>query len=175
MLINLNISLPSPPVYYIFNMFLTVSVFYYPSLEHYPRLIYMTNFFFNFLSSDLRQTPVSMSPSYRGPFTQTEIVLLFMYVFVLLVGTVGNGLVIKTFYANRDRPGSRYVLVLAMIDLITSIWIPLVNIGKIVTTISHNFSSWPFGKIACYLRLFEFSLPAASAWLLIAICLERVR
>ena len=116
-----------------------------------------------------------MSPSYRDPFTRTEIFLLAMYVFVFLAGTVGNGMVIKVFYGNRDQPGSRYVLVLATVDLITSIWIPTTIIGVIVNKVFSAFTSWPFGKVICYLRPFEFSLGFASAWLLVAICLERIR
>ena len=116
-----------------------------------------------------------MSPSYRRPFKRTEIFVLSLYAFVILVGTVGNGLVIQKFFVNRDKPGSRFVLVLAMIDMITSIWIPMIFIGEIVNKISERFFSFPFGKVACYLRLFRLSLFAASAWLLVAISLERIR
>ena len=116
-----------------------------------------------------------MSPSLREPFTRTEIFVLFMYVFVFLIGTVGNGMVIRIFYVNGDQLGSRYVLVLAFVDLITSIWIPANMVGIIVNKISDSNSPWPFGKVICYLRPFHFSLFAASAWLLVAICLERVR
>ena len=116
-----------------------------------------------------------MSPVYRAPFTQAEVLLLFMYVLVFLIGTVGNGVVIKIFYDNRDQPGSRCVLMLAIVDCISSIWIPVTMIGQIVSKISDYLDAWPFGKVMCYLRPFMLSLLAASAWLLVAICLERIR
>ena len=116
-----------------------------------------------------------MSPLYRGPFTSFQYFLLSLYAFVILVGTVGNGMVIKTFYENRDQPGSRYVLVLAFVDFITSIWIPVMMIGLIVVQISDYIHLWPFGKVLCYLRPFGFSFFVVSSWLLVAICLERMR
>ena len=123
----------------------------------------------------LRQTPVSMSPSLRGPYTPTEQFLLFLNVLVFLIGTIGNGLLIRTFYVNRDEPGSRFVLILAIVDLITSVWIPVMAIGQIMHKVSHH-TLWPFGKVGCYiLKPFYFSLFIMSVWLLLAICLERVR
>ena len=116
-----------------------------------------------------------MSPSFRGPFTKVEMSLVSLNTFVFLVGIIGNAMVIKTFYAKRDQPGSRYVLVLAIVDLITSFWIPVIVVGVIINNISENFASWPFGKFVCYLQPTQFSLFATSAWLLVAICLERVR
>ena len=130
---------------------------------------------YNFVILDLRQSPVSMSPSYRGPFTRTEIFQLSLYAFVILVGTVGNGLVIQKFFVDRDQPGSRFTLALGMLDLITSILIPMLVIGQIVNKTSDKTSSFPFGKVACYLTPFDLSLFAASAWLLVAISLERIR
>ena len=124
---------------------------------------------------DLRQTPIPMSLSLRVPFTQKEIFLLFMYVCVSLIGTVGNGMVIRTFHRKQDQPGSRFVLILAVVDCVTSIWIPVTMIGINVNKISDGIYSWPFGKKMCYLRPFEFSSFFASAWLLVAICLERSR
>ena len=116
-----------------------------------------------------------MTPSLRGPYTQTDIFLLFMYIAVFLVGTVGNAMVIQTFYANQDQPGSRFVLILAIVDVITCIWTPVIEIGRIVNNISHYAFLWPFGKVACYLQSFHVSLFFSSAWLLVAICLERMR
>ena len=128
----------------------------------------------NLLDLDLRSSPVPMSPSLRGPFTHTEIFLLLIYVVVFLIGTVGNGLVIKAFYGNQEQPGSRFVLALAFIDFITSMGIPIQVIGNIVNKISDSVYSWPFGKVMCYLSPF-WTLSMASAWLLLAICLERIR
>ena len=128
-----------------------------------------------FFIIDLRQSTVSMSPSHRGQYTRIEIFQLFLYAFVMLVGTVGNGLVIQKFFIDRDQPGSRFALALGMIDLITSIWLPMGKIGQIVNKISGRVFSFPFGKVACYLRSFDASLFASSAWLLVAISLERIR
>ena len=116
-----------------------------------------------------------MSFTLRAPYTKTEKFLLALNVVVFVIGTIGNGWIIKRFYANRDEPGSRFVLALATVDLITSVWIPLMAIGVIMYDI-YNHPLWPFGKVGCYMmQPFFYSLFVISVWLLLAICLERVR
>ena len=116
-----------------------------------------------------------MSVSVKGPITAPEQFLLLLNAFIFLTGTIGNGVLIKKFYSNSVQAGSRFVLVLAVVDFITSIWIPLTMTGGIIINTIPYSTLWPFGKEACYFNTFQNALFYASSWLLVAICVERMR
>ena len=122
-----------------------------------------------------------------------EIVLLVLYSFVFIVGTFGNGLVIRSFASN-TAAGAKFVVALAAVDFLTSIWAPLQRILLIIFRF-HNFDGDysldmnikveidlqhfthdPLGDIPR--RIINRCWPAlidASSWLLFAISCERLR
>ena len=121
---------------------------------------------------DLMQHSGAYPMSFRKPFNGAEIALLLLYSFVLVTGSIGNGMVIKTFLASSDKPGSRFVICLAIIDLISSVWIPVRNMIPAIQQYPH----WPFGKIACrVLTPLGMCFIYTSAWLLVGISFERLR
>ena len=110
-------------------------------------------------------------------FSGKEILLLTVYILGLLLGTIGNALVIKQFvsFDAHEHPGSRFVIVLAGVDFVSSIWLPFLDI--VYTFYDFKvIKPWPLGQILCvpivgFNGIFFF----CSAWLLVAISLERAR
>ena len=124
----------------------------------------------------MRLEPIPLPYSLRKPYTTREIVSLTVYAFVFLSGTIGNGLVIKLFLTKVNIPGSRFVIVLAGVDLLASIWVPLYFISTLVFTFHDTLLHCPFGNVGCrVIKIWYSSMVYASAWLLVAICIERVR
>ena len=121
-------------------------------------------------------SPVPWSLNVRQPFEIREIVGIILYSLNILVGTVGNALVVKhfAFGGASGRPGSRFVIVLAGIDFTSSIWVP---VSIIMYTLYYNpsFPNWNFGETTCRITWFFYLLFCATAWLLLAISLERAR
>ena len=74
-----------------------------------------------------------------------------------------------------QRPGSRFVIILAGVDFVTSIWIPSYVITDIIYFFPPEDPTWPFGKYSCYFALFYPFLFYTTSWLLLAISLERAR
>ena len=109
--------------------------------------------------------------SLRRPYDTSDTVEMTLYLFIFISGTVGNGVVIRSFLQARDQPGSRFVVSLAFIDLISSIWVPMMNIILVI----YEYKHWPLGEIACLMSSFTQSTFYASAWFLVAISLERAR
>ena len=110
--------------------------------------------------------------SFRSPFTKEEISHTIIYSFIAVVGTIGNGLVIKSFLLSRDQPGSRFVIALAAVDFVTSILVPI----RAFVDIAYGYNHWPWGVTACLLiKPWPSAFVSASSWLLIAISLERMR
>ena len=70
--------------------------------------------------------PILWNLSLRQPLTSREILTIFLYCLNILIGTIGNGLVVKYFAFGRGKThtGSRFVAILAGVDCLTSIWIP---------------------------------------------------
>ena len=120
----------------------------------------------------VQKPPIPYQLSLRRPFSVDEISQLILYSMIFVSGTLGNGLVINVFRKATDRPGSRFVIILAVIDLVTSVITPLNNI----LTILYDFQHWPLGKIGCFLlKPWMESTFFASAWILVAISAERFR
>ena len=121
---------------------------------------------------DLKVPPISYTIKFRRPYDSLDISKLLLYSFILVSGTIGNGMVIQAFLRSSGQPGSRFVVGLAVIDLVSSILIPLGNF--ILITFDHKH--WPFGKIGFFiLRPWKPSTFYASAWMLVSISLERAR
>ena len=123
-----------------------------------------------------KSTPQVLNLSMRRPYTVTETVQLCIFSLTVLIGTIGNGLVVKYFASEnvQSRPGSRFVIVLGFLDCISSIWIP----GSAITNMIYNGIAtqyWPFGEVTCRIVLFYPLLLYATPWLLVAISIERAR
>ena len=120
-----------------------------------------------------------MSLALQKPLTSLQVMQLAFYSFVIVTGTIGNGWVIKMIYKDGTNPGSRFIIALALVDMISSIWVPFLWIHWIIyefqgdqTTLIH----WPYGKSLCLIMWPWFpSVLFASAWLLFCISLERTR
>ena len=120
---------------------------------------------------------VPWSSEFRLSYTTTDIIELCFFSFAILVGTVGNTLVIKhfAFGDSSDRPGSRLVIVLAVIDFVSSIWIPSIVLIRIIYRLPNKFTHWPSEEMTWKLAMLYPSLLYATSWLLLAISLERAR
>ena len=119
----------------------------------------------------MAQPAVPFKLSLRPPYHWTAIAQLLLYSIILVLGTIGNGMVMQHFIRAQDRPGSRFVFCLAAIDLSSSILVPFVNIIIFV-----YFPHWPLGKIG-YLMTVPWVQATyfASAWMLVAVSFERAR
>ena len=126
-----------------------------------------------------RQVPVPMHMSSRRSFNATDIISITLFILVLATGTVGNGAVIYFFVRKSDRPGMRFTIILAAVDMLASTWVPFTFINKSVWKIDDylgEFVHCPYGKVGCnIIQIWYVSLMYISSWLLAAICLERVR
>ena len=120
--------------------------------------------------SDLKKAPIAKPLSFRRAYTASDIAQLILYLFIFVSGTFGNIVVIHSFIRVSEKPGSRFVVALAAIDLITSVLSPSLNISIIL------YDYFPWGKIGCK-AMFPLTLSAtvSSAWMLVAISLERAR
>ena len=127
-------------------------------------------------NASIRPQSVPWGLAGRQPSNLRDILKLSFYSVQIFIGTIGNALVVKHF-AFGDvsiRPGARFVVVLAMLDFVSSIWFPgLVIVDTLYE--SPVSAPWPFGKLACQISLFWPLLTYATSWLLLAISLERAR
>ena len=115
---------------------------------------------------------VNYQLSFRKAYDGNQITLISICLLIFLAGTIGNVIVIKLFIQSTDQPGSRLVVALAVIDLICSVLVPLNNIVENVYGRDH----WPLGKAGCLtIKPWMSSTFYGSAWMLVAISLERVR
>ena len=107
-----------------------------------------------------------------GSYSVKQISQLILYTFIFVSGTIGNGLVVRSFLQASQQPGSRFVIALAVFDFIASILVPLNNI----TIIIYDYKHWPFGEVGCMMLKPWMSCPSlVAAWLLVVISLERAR
>ena len=112
-----------------------------------------------------------------APMTHSDIWELGAYSINILLGTIGNALVIKHFASSDglQRPASRFVIILAGVDFLSSIWIPGYIITRKLYFFPPGIPSWPFGEYFCRIAKFYPFLFYATSWLLLAISLERAR
>ena len=85
-------------------------------------------------------------------------------------------MVIKQFASvdAQEHPGSRFVIVLAGVDFVSSIWLPCLDMALTIYDFKW-LKPWVLGKGICKIFGFHQSLFFCSAWLLVAISLERAR
>ena len=106
-----------------------------------------------------------------------QISLVVLYSLVVLFGTVGNILVVRSFGKKnmRQKAGNKMVVVLAVNDCVSSIIVPFLRISSIIRL--EEFSHFiVLRKTLCYLSagIMETFL-IASSWLLVAISFDRLR
>ena len=101
---------------------------------------------------------------------------------VIICGTIGNITVIRMFGLTdrKHQAGSALVVTLAVTDLFSSIAIPVDVLTYITLKAKYPVfggrGPYPYGEGACYFLSSVHSLfVTASAWLLAAISIERVR
>ena len=107
-----------------------------------------------------------------------DVVLITCYGLVAVSGTVGNGLVIKWFGTKEERQkaGNKLVVVLAMNDFLSSIFVPLVQIHFIISLSLEPKYAWYLGEGLCRsLYGLQKTFLISPSWLLIAISIERYR
>ena len=118
---------------------------------------------------------VNISPNFN-PITLT---VLTGYCILVASGVVGNALVIKWFLPQRNAAGSKLVIALACTDLFTSILLPFVGIHNTISQALHSEYTWPkwfLGRALCHLMYgLPFVFMSTSAWILVAISVERYR
>ena len=121
---------------------------------------------------------VTSSAMLHFQFKPLDIILLFFYPLVTILGVGGNLYVIKWFYSKERRKmaGSALVVVLAFNDLLASITVPSTQIHHIISHNKQPYGSWYLGKILCH-TLHESGVVflLATSWILIAIALERYK
>ena len=106
----------------------------------------------------------------RRPYTASDAIQLILYLVIFLSGTIGNVIVIQSFVRTSEKPGSRFVVALALLDMITSMITPFQSI------IMTMYDDYPLGKEACAaIAPIQLTNVFASAWLLVVISLERAR
>ena len=127
-------------------------------------------------NKSIRPRPQQFSLRERKPFTTTEVIFLCLYSLNILIGTLGNAWVVKNFATGDESrcAGSLFVIVLAMVDCVTSMLIP----GSVIFEILYNFSGrtiWQLGRRTCQAMMFRPVILYSTSWLLLSICLERAR
>ena len=123
-------------------------------------------------------------------FSVPDIILIICYGLIFICGTIGNIFVISWFGASekRGKAGSKLVIVLAINDFLSSIFVPIYQIHFIIrfSLVSKDAkgvlgafftrSSWYVGKTLCHLDLgIQSVFITATALLLIVISIERYR
>ena len=110
--------------------------------------------------------------------SKVDILYIFLYVCVFVVGVLGNILVMKWFLEpdKRNRPGSVMVITLAFNDMLASIIVPLFRIHLIVAATIRPLDAWYLGRTLCYtIRGFNLAFVLATSWILVVIATERYR
>ena len=129
-----------------------------------------------FSSSNYSTTNISHNTQ-QTDYSKEHITLYVVYSLVLLFGAIGNAFVIYLFWSSKRRrqAGAAFVIALALTDLLSSILVPMY--GFIMLVIQRTiFRTWSLGSFACYiLPSLNAFFVTASAWLLTAISLERMR
>ena len=132
-------------------------------------------------NSSLNSTKnATVRPPFGGASTgwriseELKICLYVFYSMIFLIGVLGNSIVCYALGVKKKRKtsGDVFVVSLAITDLLSSIFVPLVMINDLVG----DFKVWYLGKIGCYI------LPSvspvtliASSWSLALISLDRYR
>ena len=105
------------------------------------------------------------------------IAIVSVYGVVMLVGVIGNSIVIKNFSTGERKKmaGSAMIVVLAVNDLLTSIFFPMYQFLELLYLKNIN-DGWQFGHVLCVAPSgFGVITWMASSWTLVTISLERYR
>ena len=111
-------------------------------------------------------------------FSNIDIVLSIFYGLVFLLGTLGNAFVIKWFGVKEERKkaGNKLVVVLAVNDFLSSIFVPLLQFHNIVSKALDPPGVWYIGKDLCIsLAGLQQAFLIATSFLLMTIAIERFR
>ena len=112
---------------------------------------------------------IEISTKYRALYVVFSLVVAF--------GAIGNAFVIYLFWSSKRRrqAGAAFVIALALTDLLSSIFVSM-NAFIMLAMQGTVFKTWKWGSFACYiLPSLNAFFVTASAWLLTAISLERMR
>ena len=112
-------------------------------------------------------------------FNGKDIILIFFYSFMIPLGLIGNGLTIRyfRFTPKWKEAGTKLLVVLAVNDLVSSLYVPLEKNHFIVQYVLSGYSNtWIFGKLLCYLTVgLSDMLFVVTSWMLVAVAAERYR
>ena len=106
-----------------------------------------------------------------------DIIQITLYCFVFISGTVGNAFVMRWFGAPSEigKAGNKLVVVLAVNDFFSSIFVPFYYIHYIVRHFAIG-GAWHLGKFFCHTLLgLYFTFLYATSFLLVAISIKRFR
>jgi len=97
--------------------------------------------------------------------------LVAIFLIIMISGVVGNLLVIYVFGNKKDKRSTEFLIFyLGIIDLMTSIFNPPLNIYWILT----HFEKWHFGALGCkILPAIGPTMTTASGWVLLIFAVER--
>ena len=116
--------------------------------------------------------------SIKYQFHMSKIFLISVYGIVFVLGAAGNSFVAMMFGTKQERkkPGSKLVIVLAVNDFMSSIFVPLLQIQYLVSRSINVPKLWFLGKFLCHsLSGLQISCLLATSLLLTTISLERFR
>ena len=108
---------------------------------------------------------------------ETNISLVTTYSIVMIIGVIGNAIVIHKFITpeRRRMAGSTMITTLAVNDLLASIFIPLYQTNQLIEQRNERFA-WYLGEVLCiFLPGIQIVSIVASPWILVVISLERLR
>ena len=118
----------------------------------------LSNITLNVFDNGTNRSYIKLQSSSEGNYTDEDIFLIISFSLILLVGSIGNSLVVSYFYVKKGPKRSipDYLFsCLAIIDIITSIFNPALYIMWILTHFKWYFGYWtckllvPIGTIAC--------------------------
>ena len=107
---------------------------------------------------------------------KTNISLIVTYSIVILIGVIGNAIVISKFTTSERRKmaGSTMIVTLAVNDFFASIFVPLFQINDLTGQGNWN-RVWHYGHVLCiFLPGIQLVSITASSWILVAISFERL-
>ena len=105
-----------------------------------------------------------------------SITIIVIYSFAFLLGVSGNLFVVKWFGNKRERKkaGNKLVVVLAINDLLSSIFVPMGQIHYMAMNFVSPPRAWYLGRELCYtLNGLQFTFIVATSLFLVMIALER--
>ena len=136
------------------------------------------NFTFFRESCTVEATSVSTGNNLKS-FTFSDVAIISINCLVFFIGTPGNAYVIHKFaFTNKQYyAGSKFIVALALIDLLASLILPCYGIFRRMNEILNNrHPVWHIGRFLCYLlnNLHALFL-GTSSWCLVAIACVRFR